>query len=109
VAFEGVAVTASCDTLTNRGTMRVELADCPDGGTYHLRGTNADTGEKLTFGDGSCPGPATISSVPSGSYDLVATIDALDAEPLELTCQATVVPAATTTALCPTPAPGAGD
>jgi hypothetical protein len=109
VAFEGVAVTASCDTLTDRGTMRVELADCPDGATYHLRATNADTGEELALGDGTCPGPATVSGVPSGRYELVATIDAPDAEPLELVCQATVAPAATTTVECPGRASGASD
>ena len=107
VAFEGVTVTASCGSLTDSGTLRLELADCPEGATYHLRVTNADTGEALPLGDadGNCPGPGPIPGVPSGRYDLVATIEAPEAEPTELACQATVVPAATTTVLCP----GAGD
>ncbi|MEJ7733051.1 MAG: hypothetical protein WKG00_28120 [Polyangiaceae bacterium] len=111
VAFEGVTVTASCDTLTDRGTLRLELEDCPDGATYHLRFTNTDTGEELKLGDadGSCPGPGPIPGLPSGRYELLATIEALGAEPVELGCQATVVPAATTTAVCAAPAPGAGD
>jgi hypothetical protein len=109
VAFEGVAVTASCDTLTDRGTVRLELADCPLGATYHLRATDTDTGEQLTLGDGNCPGPATISSILSGRYDVVATIEVPEAEPNELTCSATVVPAAITTVECTDPTPASGD
>lgn len=106
-AFEGVTVTTSCDSLTDRGTLRLDLTECPEGATYHLRATNADTGAEQSFGDGHCPGPALVSGIAAGRWDVVATIDVPEVESVVLSCTATVVAAATSDVECTeNPLPG---
>jgi hypothetical protein len=108
----GIVNTATCDPLTNQGSLTVAFdgtVACPEGGTIEVS-VKADSSGPEPEGPLAtldCGGPATLLGVLAGEYELDVTIfDAEHTEPgTTLTCSAVVPPAATGTTDCLVPDP----
>jgi hypothetical protein len=106
----GIVNTATCDPLTNQGSLTVAFdgtVACPEGGTIEVS-VKADSSGPEPEGPLAtldCGGPATLLGVLAGEYELDVTIfDAEHTEPgTTLTCSAVVPPAATGTTDCLVP------